>query len=140
MQDLKVEAKSNINKIATNATGNGLANMTYYLLLENVNITSDGKIRKSDGQRRSSAAQTAGGKVQLDWTFAQEMTNKRLHPERSQTLPGTGALPLILKQRKLINGAMSIRAPLPVCRPLPSDRNRIRQMPKVRKPSGFLPT
>ena len=77
VQDLKVEAKkSNINKIATNATGNGLANMTYYLLLENVNITSDGKIESPTGKDVRLLLKRLAVKVQLDWTFAQEMTNK----------------------------------------------------------------
>ena len=48
---MTVKAKeSNINAIAPNAIGNSLANMTYYLYLENVNITSAGKIESPAGQ------------------------------------------------------------------------------------------
>ena len=74
VQDLKVKAKeSNINAIATNATGSGLANMTYYLYLEDVNITSAGKIESPAGKDVRLLLKRLAVKVQLDWTFAQKM-------------------------------------------------------------------
>ena len=77
VQDLKVKAKeSNINAIATNVTGSDLSNMTYYLLLEDVNITSDGKIQSPEGKDVRLLLKRLAVKVRLDWVFAQEMTGK----------------------------------------------------------------
>lgn len=70
VQDLKVKAKgSNIEAIATNATGNGLANMPYYLYLENVNITSDGKIESPEGKDVRLMLKRLAVKLTVDWTF-----------------------------------------------------------------------
>ena len=77
VQELKVKAKdSNINAIATNATGSDLSNMTYYLLLEDVNITSDGKIESPEGKDVRLLLKRLAVKVRLDWVLAQEMTGK----------------------------------------------------------------
>ncbi|WP_369983120.1 hypothetical protein [Parabacteroides segnis] len=77
--DLVVEAKtSDINKIATDATGSALASMPYYLLLEDVNIINEGgryKIQSTAGSDVRLLLKRLAVKVQLDWTFAPEMTN-----------------------------------------------------------------
>ncbi len=77
VQNMTVKAKeSNINAIAPNATGNSLANMTYYLYLENVNITSAGKIESPAGQDVRLLLKRLATKVELNWTFALDMTQK----------------------------------------------------------------
>ena len=74
VQDMKVKAEtSKINAIATNATGSSLANMPYYLLLKDVNVTSDGKIQSPDGKDIRLLLKRLAVKVQLDWTFDQQM-------------------------------------------------------------------
>ncbi|MDZ3929722.1 DUF4469 domain-containing protein [Parabacteroides goldsteinii] len=74
---MTVKAKeSNINAIAPNAIGNSLANMTYYLYLENVNITSAGKIESPAGQDVRLLLKRLATKVELNWTFASDMTQK----------------------------------------------------------------
>ncbi|WP_010803152.1 DUF4469 domain-containing protein [Parabacteroides goldsteinii] len=77
VQNMTVKAKeSNINAIAPNAIGNSLANMTYYLYLENVNITSAGKIESPAGQDVRLLLKRLATKVELNWTFASDMTQK----------------------------------------------------------------
>ena len=77
VQNITVKAKeSNINAIAPNAIGNSLANMTYYLYLENVNITSAGKIESPAGQDVRLLLKRLATKVELNWTFASDMTQK----------------------------------------------------------------
>jgi len=77
VQNMTVKAKeSNINAIASNAIGNSLANMTYYLYLENVNITSAGKIESPAGQDVRLLLKRLATKVELNWTFASDMTQK----------------------------------------------------------------
>ena len=77
VQKMTVKAKeSNINAIAPNAIGNSLANMTYYLYLENVNITSAGKIESPAGQDVRLLLKRLATKVELNWTFASDMTQK----------------------------------------------------------------
>ena len=76
VQELKVKAEtSKIKDISTDATGSDLANMPYYLYLENVNITSDGKIESPAGKDVRLLLKRLAVKVQLDWTFAQVMTD-----------------------------------------------------------------
>ena len=51
VQGLTVKAQtSSISATPTDASGSDLANMPYYLLLEDVNITSDGKIESPTGK------------------------------------------------------------------------------------------
>jgi hypothetical protein len=77
VQNMTVKAKeSNINAIAPNAIGNSLANMTYYLYLENVNIPSAGKIESPAGQDVRLLLKRLATKVELNWTFASDMTQK----------------------------------------------------------------
>ena len=77
VQNMTVKAKeSNINAIEPNAIGNSLANMTYYLYLENVNITSAGKIESPAGQDVRLLLKRLATKVELNWTFASDMTQK----------------------------------------------------------------
>ena len=76
VQDLKVKAEtSKIKGISTDATGNDLANMPYYLYLENVNITSDGKIQSPAGKDVRLLLKRLAVKVQLDWSFSKDMTD-----------------------------------------------------------------
>ena len=65
---------SKINAISTEATGSDLANMPYYLLLEDVNITSDGKIQSPDGKDVRLLLKRLAVKIQLDWTINSSMT------------------------------------------------------------------
>ncbi|WP_369983127.1 DUF4906 domain-containing protein [Parabacteroides segnis] len=78
--DILVEAKtSSINGIATDATGSALADMPYYLLLEDVNIIYEEgryKIQSTEGSDVRLLLKRLAAKVQLDWIFSQEMTNK----------------------------------------------------------------
>ena len=78
--DIIVEAKtSSINRIATDATGSALANMPYYLLLEDVNIIYEDdryKIQSPQGKDVRLLLKRLAAKVQLDWIFSQDMTNK----------------------------------------------------------------
>ncbi|WP_195372925.1 DUF4906 domain-containing protein, partial [Parabacteroides leei] len=71
---VKVEG-SKINAIPTDATGSGLANMPYYLLLKDVNITSDGKIQSPAGKDVRLLLKRLAVKVQLDWTISPAMIN-----------------------------------------------------------------
>ncbi|MEY8612456.1 DUF4906 domain-containing protein [Parabacteroides segnis] len=77
--DILVEAKtSSINGIATDATGSALANMPYYLLLEDVNIINEEgryKIQSTEGSDVRLLLKRLAAKVQLDWHFDQAMTN-----------------------------------------------------------------
>ena len=76
VQDLKVKAEtSKIKGISTDATGNDLTNMPYYLYLENVNITSDGKIQSPAGKDVRLLLKRLAVKVQLDWSFSKDMTD-----------------------------------------------------------------
>ena len=50
--------------------------MTYYLYLENVNITSAGKIESPAGQDVRLLLKRLATKVELNWTFASDMTQK----------------------------------------------------------------
>lgn len=76
VQGMTVEAKtSNISGINTDATGDGLKNMPYYLLLKDVNITSDGKIQNPDGKDVRLLLKRLAVKVQLDWTISSAMTS-----------------------------------------------------------------
>ncbi|MCD8270436.1 MAG: hypothetical protein LUD46_19710 [Parabacteroides sp.] len=76
VQKIIVKAKdSNINAIATDATGNALANMPYFLYLKNVNISSDGKIQSPEGYDVRLMLKRLAVKVQLDWTFNQTMAD-----------------------------------------------------------------
>ena len=76
--DIIVEAKtSNINKIATDATGATLADMPYYLLLEDVNIIyEDGryKIQSPQGKDVRLLLKRLAVKVRLDWILDEKMT------------------------------------------------------------------
>ena len=77
--DILVEAKtSSINGIATDATGSALADMPYYLLLEDVNIIYEEgryKIQSTEGSDVRLLLKRLAAKVRLDWIFSQEMTN-----------------------------------------------------------------
>ncbi|WP_455637396.1 DUF4906 domain-containing protein [Parabacteroides sp.] len=77
IQELKVKAKdSNINKIATDATGSALANMPYFLYLEDVNIVNvngTNKIQSPEGKDVRLLLQRLAVKVQLDWSLSQKM-------------------------------------------------------------------
>lgn len=76
VQGMTVEAKtSNISGINTDATGEGLKNMPYYLLLKDVDITSDGKIQNPDGKDVRLLLKRLAVKVQLDWTISSAMTS-----------------------------------------------------------------
>lgn len=74
VQEMTVKAvDSKLNAISTDATGNGLANMPYYLYLENVNITSEGKIESPEGKDVRLMLKRLAVKVQLDWTISSSM-------------------------------------------------------------------
>ncbi|WP_455640591.1 DUF4906 domain-containing protein [Parabacteroides sp.] len=77
IQELKVKAKdSNINQIATDATGSALANMPYFLYLEDVNIVEvngTNKIQSPEGKDVRLMLQRLAVKVQLDWSLSQKM-------------------------------------------------------------------
>ena len=79
IQELKVKAKdSKINQIATDATGSALANMPYFLYLEDVNIVNVNginKIQSPEGKDVRLLLQRLAVKVQLDWSLSQNMKN-----------------------------------------------------------------
>lgn len=77
VQEMTVKAvDSKLNAISTDATGNGLANMPYYLYLENVNITSEGKIESPEGKDVRLMLKRLAVKLTVDWTFNESMTAK----------------------------------------------------------------
>ena len=75
--DIIVEAKtSSINRIATDATGSALANMPYYLLLEDVNIIYEDdryKIQSPQGKDVRLLLKRLAAKVRLDWILNSDM-------------------------------------------------------------------
>ena len=75
--DIIVKAKtSSINGIATDATGSALANMPYYLLLEDVNIIYEDdryKIQSPQGKDVRLLLKRLAAKVRLDWILNSNM-------------------------------------------------------------------
>lgn len=64
---------SKINAISPDATKSGLSNMPYYLYLEDVNITTTGKIESPEGKDVRLMLKRLAVKVQLDWTISSSM-------------------------------------------------------------------
>ena len=77
IQNMTVKAVgSAINSIPTDATGSALANMPYYLYLEDVNIVSDegiNKIQSPEGSDVRLMLKRLAVKLSVNWTFAQSM-------------------------------------------------------------------
>lgn len=74
-----IDAQENyINNIAPEATGSDLADMPYYLLLNNVNITSEGKIQSPEGSNDVRLLlKRLAVRLTLDWNFAPAMTDNK---------------------------------------------------------------